>query len=134
VGHGKARRSEKESAPSRGISFNGKPHELTSRLRPYRERPALKVISATSTISRGLRQPFLSDPPLCHRSLGLGQVHASEETLYQRPAEPSLQRQDPAGACVSSGGMEALERVLEVDHSPSDTPSIRALRPTWVPS
>ncbi|MBS1238157.1 MAG: uvrA, partial [Deltaproteobacteria bacterium] len=120
VASGKLADLKKNPSSITGISFNGKPHELTSRLRPYRERPALKVISATEHNLKGVEAAFPLGTLLCVTGVsGSGKSTLLKETLYKGLQNLLLQRQDPAGACVRvEGWEEALERVLEVDHSP----------------
>jgi excinuclease ABC subunit A len=102
-----------------GISFNGKPHELTSRLRPYRERPAVKVLSATEHNLKGVEAAFPLGTLICVTGVsGSGKSTLLKETLYKNLQNRLLERQDPAGACVRLDGWEAIDRVLEVDHSP----------------
>jgi len=102
-----------------GISLNGKPHELTSRLRPYRERPALKVISATEHNLKGVEATFPLGTLICVTGVsGSGKSTLLKETLYKGLQNLLLDRQDQAGACRRIDGWNAIDRVLEVDHSP----------------
>jgi len=102
-----------------GISLNGKPHELTSRLRPYRERPALKVISATEHNLKGVEATFPLGTLICVTGVsGSGKSTLLKETLYKGLQNLLLDRQDQTGACRRIDGWNAIDRVLEVDHSP----------------
>jgi excinuclease ABC subunit A len=110
---------KKNPASITGISFDGKPHELTSRLRSYRERPTLRVISATEHNLKGIDAALPLGTLICVTGVsGSGKSTLLKETLYKGLQNLLLQRHDPAGACVRMDGWEALDRVLEVDHSP----------------
>jgi excinuclease ABC subunit A len=119
VASGKLADLRKNPASITGISFNGKPRELTSRLRSYRERPALKVISATEHNLKGVEATFPLGTLICVTGVsGSGKSTLLKETLYKGLQNLLLGRKDPAGACGRIDGWEALDRVLEVDHSP----------------
>jgi excinuclease ABC subunit A len=119
VASGKLADLKKNPASITGLSFNGKPHELTSRLRPYSERPMLKVVAATEHNLKGIQVNFPLGTLICVTGVsGSGKSTLLKETLYKGLQNLLLGRQDPAGACLRVDGWEALERVLEVDHSP----------------
>jgi excinuclease ABC subunit A len=119
VASGKLADLKKNPASITGVSFNGTPHELTSRLRPYRERPAVKVLSATEHNLKGVEATFPLGTLICVTGVsGSGKSTLLKETLYKGLQNRLLERQDPAGACVRLDGWEAIDRVLEVDHSP----------------
>ncbi|MCU0596647.1 MAG: excinuclease ABC subunit UvrA, partial [Desulfobacterota bacterium] len=119
VAGGKLADLKKNPASITGISFNGKPHELTSHRRPYRERPALKVISASEHNLKGIDAAFPLGTLLCVTGVsGSGKSTLLRETLYKGLQNLLQQRQDPSGFCVRIDGWEAVDRVLEVDHSP----------------
>jgi excinuclease ABC subunit A len=110
---------KKNPASITGVSFDGKPHELTSRLRPYRERPSVNVISATENNLKGVQANFPLGTLICVTGVsGSGKSTLLKETLYKGLQNLLLERQDPAGACVRIDGWEVIDRVLEVDHSP----------------
>lgn len=119
VASGRLADLKKNPASITGIAFNGKPHELTSLLRPYGEKPALKVISATEHNLKGVDAAFPLGTLICLTGVsGSGKSTLLKETLYKGLQNLLLERQDPAGACSRIDGWEALDRVLEVDHSP----------------
>ncbi|MGE5843023.1 MAG: excinuclease ABC subunit UvrA, partial [Deltaproteobacteria bacterium] len=119
VASGKLADLKRNPASITGISFNGKPHELTSRLRPYRDRQTLKVTSATGHNLKGVDATFPLGTLICVTGVsGSGKSTLLKETLYKGLQNLLLDRQDPAGPCKQIDGWEALDRVLEVDHSP----------------
>ena len=110
---------KKNPASITGASFNGKPHEITSRLRAYREKPAVRVLSATQHNLKGIDAAFPLGTLICLTGVsGSGKSTLLKETLYKGLQNLLLGRRDPAGACLRIEGWEALDRVLEVDHSP----------------
>jgi excinuclease ABC subunit A len=119
VASGRLADLKKTPASITGISFDGKPHELTSRLRPYRERRVLKVISATEHNLKGVDATFPLGTLLCVTGVsGSGKSTLLKETLYRGLQNLLLKHQNSAGACARIEGWETLDRVLEVDHSP----------------
>jgi excinuclease ABC subunit A len=119
VASGKLADLKKNPASITGISFNGKPHELTSRLRPCKERPGLKVTGATGHNLKGIDATFPLGTLICVTGVsGSGKSTLLKETLYKGLQNLLLDRQDPAGACVRIDGWKSIDRVLEVDHSP----------------
>jgi len=119
VASGKLADLKKNPASVTGISFNGKPHEITSRMRPYRDRPVLRVLSATQHNLKGIDAAFPLGTLICLTGVsGSGKSTLLKETLYKGVQNLLLRRQGPSGACSRIEGWKALDRVLEVDHSP----------------
>ena len=110
---------KKNPASVTGASFNGEPHTLTSRLRPYKRRPKLKIMGAKEHNLKGLRVAFPLGTLICITGVsGSGKSTLVKETLFRGLRNKLLKLNDPAGACKSLEGWDALDRALEVDHSP----------------
>jgi excinuclease ABC subunit A len=102
-----------------GASFNGHPHELTSRLRPYKRRPKLTIRGAGEHNLNGIHARFPLGTLICVTGVsGSGKSTLVKETLFRGVRNRLLNLSEPTGACRSLDGWDALNRVLEVDHSP----------------
>ncbi|NVM22168.1 MAG: excinuclease ABC subunit UvrA [Desulfobacterales bacterium] len=102
-----------------GACFDGHPHRITSRLRPYRDRPCLKVRGATEHNLKGIYVDFPLGALICLTGVsGSGKSTLLKETVYKGTRNLLLKQQRSAGSCKGIEGWEALDRVLEVDHSP----------------
>jgi excinuclease ABC subunit A len=110
-----------KSVPSSvtGASFDGHPHRITSRLRPYKERPCLKILGAAEYNLKGIDVDFPLGTLICVTGVsGSGKSTLLKETLYKGVRNLLLKRRRDAGRCKGIEGWKALDRVLEVDHSP----------------
>ena len=102
-----------------GAYFNGHPHLLTSRLRPHKSQPSLRVRGAVEHNLKNLTASFPLGTLTCITGVsGSGKSTLLKETLYKGLRNRLFRRHDEAGACKKIEGWEALDRVLEVDHSP----------------
>jgi len=102
-----------------GASFNGTPPELTSRLRPYRNRKKLKIMGASEHNLKGITVSLPLGTLICVTGVsGSGKSTLLKETLFKGVRNRLLKRNDPAGRVRDIRGWENLDRVLEVDHSP----------------
>jgi len=120
VASGKLSDLKKVPSSVTGISFNGgHPHEISSPLRPYKDRPCLKVRSAVEHNLKGIDVDFPLGTFICITGVsGSGKSTLLKETLYRGVNNRLLKQQQKAGSCKGIEGWEALDRVLEVDHSP----------------
>jgi len=101
-------------------AFIGVPHvTAASRQRPYRKNPRISVTGAAANNLKRIRADF---PLGCLIGVtgvsGSGKSSLLKEVLYKNLANKLHDRDDPAGACRSISGWKAVDRVLEVDHSP----------------
>jgi len=93
--------------------------EITSRLRPYKRQPGIKVLGAAANNLRNVNVNF---PLGCLIGVsgvsGSGKSSLLKETLYKNLRNRLSKQRRPAGPCKDIKGWEPLKRVLEVDHSP----------------
>jgi excinuclease ABC subunit A len=102
-----------------GASFNGRSHRITSRLRAYRDRPSVKVRGACKHNLKGIDVDFPLGTLICLTGVsGSGKSTLLKETLYKGLHKRILKQTHGAEAFKDIRGWKALERVLEVDHSP----------------
>jgi excinuclease ABC subunit A len=102
-----------------GASFDGHPHRITSRLRPYKEHPLLKVLGAAEYNLKGIDVDFPLGTLICVTGVsGSGKSTLLKETVYKGVRNLLLRTRRDAGRCKGIEGWKALDRVLEVDHGP----------------
>ena len=102
-----------------GASFDGRSHQITSRLRPYKGRPCVRVKAAAEHNLKRIDVNFPLSTLICLTGVsGSGKSTLLKETLYKGVHNRILKQHHPAGRCKGIDGWEALDRVLEVDHSP----------------
>jgi excinuclease ABC subunit A len=102
-----------------GASFNGRSHRITSLLRTYRDRPSIKVRGACEHNLKGIDVDFPLGTLICLTGVsGSGKSTLLKETLYKGLRNRLLKKRHSAGVCKEIQGWKAIERVLEVDHSP----------------
>ncbi|MBW2207858.1 MAG: excinuclease ABC subunit UvrA, partial [Deltaproteobacteria bacterium] len=119
VASGKLSDLKKVSTSITGASFNGRPHIISSRLRPYKNRPCLKVLGAVEHNLKGINVNFPLGTLICVTGVsGSGKSTLLKETLYKGLSNRLLNQQRKAGRCKTIEGWKELDRVLEVDHSP----------------
>jgi excinuclease ABC subunit A len=119
VASGRLSDLKKVPASVTGASFNGHPKSMTSRLRPYRERPHLKIRGAVAHNLKGIDVDIPLGALTCVTGVsGSGKSTLVKETLY-KGLHFRFRKRLPAGEnCRELEGWQTLERVLEVDHSP----------------
>jgi excinuclease ABC subunit A len=102
-----------------GACFNGSPHRITSRLRPYENRPCVRVQGASLHNLKGIDVAFPLGTLICLTGVsGSGKSTLMKETLYEGIRNRLLNKRHDAGKCKDIDGWNELGRVLEVDHSP----------------
>jgi excinuclease ABC subunit A len=102
-----------------GASFNGRPHEITSRLRPYANRPAIRVKGAWEHNLKNIDVDFPLGLLICVTGVsGSGKSTLLKETLFRGISRKLSRVKQDEGPWKSIDGWEALDRILEVDHSP----------------
>ncbi len=102
-----------------GALIDGHSRRVTSRLRPWRGEPAIRVKGATANNLGGIDVDFPLGRLIAVTGVsGSGKSTLLKETLYKGLKNRLLHRKDPAGACRDIAGWKAVTRVLEVDHSP----------------
>jgi excinuclease ABC subunit A len=102
-----------------GALIDGHPKQVTSRLRPYKELPAVQVRGAAVNNLKNIDIEF---PLGCLIAVtgvsGSGKSSLLKETLYRGLRNRLLKQKHPAGQCRDITGWQKLKHVLEVDHSP----------------
>jgi excinuclease ABC subunit A len=102
-----------------GALIDGHHRHITSRLRPWRDRPALRVVGASANNLRRIDVDFPLGVLIAVTGVsGSGKSSLVKETLYKGLRHRLQTRRDPAGASSDIIGWKAVARVLEVDHSP----------------
>jgi excinuclease ABC subunit A len=102
-----------------GACFDGHPHQISSRLRSDKDRPCLKVRGAVEHNLKGINVDFPLGTLICVTGVsGSGKSTLLEETVYKGVRNRLLKQQRNDERFKGIKGWEALDRVLEVDHSP----------------
>jgi len=102
-----------------GALVDGQKRAITSRLRPYRDRPKITVTGAAANNLQAIDVEFPLGALLAVTGVsGSGKSSLLKETLFKGLRNRLLKRRDPAGVCRDITGWKAVSRVLEVDHSP----------------
>ncbi|MCU0602327.1 MAG: excinuclease ABC subunit UvrA [Desulfobacterales bacterium] len=102
-----------------GALIDGQGRRITSRQRPWRDSPAVRVEAAAANNLQGVDADFPLGRLIAVTGVsGSGKSSLLKETLYKGLRNRLLDRRDPAGACRDITGWKAVGRVLEVDHSP----------------
>jgi excinuclease ABC subunit A len=119
VALGKLSDLKKVPASITGACFDGQPHRITSRRRPYKKLPRLTVLGAQEHNLKGINISFPLGTLICMTGVsGSGKSTLLKETLYKGVRNLLLKQQGQYGHCKGIDGWESLERALEVDHSP----------------
>ncbi len=119
VASGKLADLKKVTASVTGASFNGHPHVITSHLRPYSDRPHLKVLGAVEHNLKGIDVDFPLGTLICITGVsGSGKSTLLKETLYKGVRNRLHRKKYETEPCKDIQGWKELDRVLEVDHSP----------------
>jgi excinuclease ABC subunit A len=119
VATGKLADLKKVPSSVTGACFNGHPHQITSRLRPYTTGPRIWLRGAREHNLKEIDIHFPLGTLICLTGVsGSGKSTLLKETLYRGLRNRILRARTRAGRCTSIHGWETLDRVLEVDHSP----------------
>ncbi|HDR17019.1 MAG TPA: excinuclease ABC subunit A [Desulfobacteraceae bacterium] len=91
---------------------------MTSRFRPWREKPFLTVRGARANNLQSIDAAIPLETFVCITGVsGSGKSTLLKDTVYQALKHPPVDGKPPAAWDAVEGG-EKLQRVLEVDHSP----------------
>ncbi|RLB12795.1 MAG: hypothetical protein DRG39_00995 [Deltaproteobacteria bacterium] len=94
------------------------PHKLTSRLRPYKDRPSVKVLGAHEHNLRHIDVEFPLGLLICITGVsGSGKSTLVKDVLLKGLSQ-RLDRNELGAKCRDILGWELINRVMEVDHSP----------------
>ncbi len=93
-------------------------HKITSRLRPYKERPKLKVIGAYEHNLKGIDVEFPLNTLICVTGVsGSGKSSLIKDVLYEGMKQ-LLSGKKISVKCRSIEGWHHIKRVSQVDHRP----------------
>ncbi|MGD9016341.1 MAG: excinuclease ABC subunit UvrA [Desulfobacterales bacterium] len=102
-----------------GAFLEGGRRRITSKNRPINKRKMLTVHNART---HNLKNISVGFPLGCLIALsgvsGSGKSSLLKETVYKNVRNHILGRSDPAGSCRRVTGWTAIQRIVEVDHSP----------------
>jgi excinuclease ABC subunit A len=102
-----------------GALIDGRDRRITSRLRPWRDAPAIRLAGASANNLQGIDVDFPLGRLIAVTGVsGSGKSSLLKETLFKGLCDCLQKRRDPSAACRSITGWKAVTRVLEVDHSP----------------
>ncbi|MFH1241413.1 MAG: excinuclease ABC subunit UvrA [Pseudomonadota bacterium] len=119
VARGNLDELKKVAASVTGAWLNARHKQITSRLRPYGDRPFLRIRGARLNNLKSIDVDFPLGTFICLTGVsGSGKSSLLKETLYKGLQERLLHQDYKDEWCKGIEGWESLERVLEVDHSP----------------
>lgn len=102
-----------------GALLDGAPKQITSRLRPYKKLPAIRIQKASVNNLKNVNAKIPLGGLIAVTGVsGSGKSSLLKETLYRGLRNRLLKQRRPAGPCKDIAGWQKLTRVLEVDHSP----------------
>ncbi len=101
-----------------GACLDGHPRTITSRLRPWRRQPAVKVLGAAANNLKHIDVRFPLNRLVCVTGVsGSGKSSLVKATLFEE-LHRLIRKQKPVGHCREIQDWQPVNRVLEVDHSP----------------
>ncbi|MDY6990110.1 MAG: excinuclease ABC subunit UvrA [Thermodesulfobacteriota bacterium] len=119
VGSGTLADLKRISASVTGAYLDGHPHHITSRLRACKDRPCITLCGAAKYNLKGIDVDFPLGTLICVTGVsGSGKSTLLKETLYTGLRSRLLKQRHISNPCKEIKGWQALDRVLEVDHSP----------------
>ena len=102
-----------------GACFGGGPHRITSRFRPCEGTARITVKGACARNLKGIDVAFPLGTLTCVTGVsGSGKSTLLKELLYRGVRNRLLGRARQEEGCEGIEGWEAIDRILEVDHSP----------------
>jgi excinuclease ABC subunit A len=119
VACGKLENLKKAPLSITGACLDGQPRKITSRLRPYKDQPAITVHGASVHNLKHIDIHFPLGRLICLTGVsGSGKSSLLKETLFKGVRNRLLKQHQKAGSCKRIAGWERLDRTLEVNHSP----------------
>lgn len=119
VASGSLKDLQQSPASATGASFNGRPHKITSRLRPCAGRAVLTVRGAREHNLKNLDVDFPLGLLICVTGVsGSGKSTLLKDTLFTGTSWLLSRKKQEGAPWKSIEGWEALDRILEVNHSP----------------
>jgi len=109
----------KASRSITGAHLDGMPRDITSRLRPYAERPNLEVLGAAARNLKQIDVRFPLGTLLCVTGVsGSGKSSLLKEIVYKGLRGLLASSETAPGSFRAMHGWQRIQRVSEVDHSP----------------
>ena len=119
VANGSLTDLKKTAASVTGGYMDGQPRLLTSRRRPCKSHPSLRINGARTRNLKKINVAFPLGRLICVTGVsGSGKSSLLKETLFRGLQNRLLGKPLPPGLCRSLSGWKSIRRVLEVDHSP----------------
>jgi excinuclease ABC subunit A len=119
VAQGKLDDLKKVPASVTGACFNGNPHHITSRLRPHKDQPGIIVRGASEHNLKNMDIHLPLGTLICVTGVsGSGKSTLLKEILYTEVRRLLLNKGYATQHCKSIEGWNAIDPVLEVDHTP----------------
>ncbi len=110
---------KKSVASVTGLCMDGQPRVITSRLRPYRNRPSVRITGARTRNLKNISAAFPLGRLICLTGVsGSGKSSLLKETLFRGLRNRLLDKPLPPNICRNLSGWKSIRRVIEVDHSP----------------
>ena len=101
-----------------GACLGSHTRRITSRLRPCRRQPAVKILGANANNLKNIDARFPLNRLVCVTGVsGSGKSSLVKATLYGEIHRRLRQNHSP-GRCRAVEGWQSVARILEVDHSP----------------
>jgi len=102
-----------------GACLDGHPRKITSRLRPYTGNGIIRVEGAQANNLKRIDVDFPLKTLICVTGIsGSGKSSLLTETVYKGLHARMTKQKKPAGLYRKLLGVNRIDRVLEVDHSP----------------
>jgi excinuclease ABC subunit A len=102
-----------------GACLDGGPRRITSKKRSHRAGPSVRVAGAQVNNLKNIEVKFPLGTLICVTGVsGSGKSSLLKETLYRGLRDRMKGRRDSKSRFSAITGVEPVERVLEVDHSP----------------
>jgi excinuclease ABC subunit A len=102
-----------------GACLDGHPRGITSRLRPCRRQPSIRISGARANNLKKIKARFPLNRLICVTGVsGSGKSSLVKTTLYHEVHQRLRKKSDINAFCSQIEGWEAVARIQEVNHTP----------------